>query len=195
MPRTAPRGGPETRARIAETASGMFVEHGFDQVTVAQVAKAAGVSSVTVFKHFPRKEDLFLDRSAETVALFVGAVADVPADRVLDALESTARRLLDDRAPVSGLADGSETFFRTVAQSQALQSRALELAADAQGALAEATGDSLLAALFVAGYATVFVGTARRILADEDRDAVAAAHRAGLDRLFAALRSGIAPGR
>ena len=53
-------------------------------------------------------------------------------------------------------------------------------------------GAALLAALFVAGYATVFVETARRILADEDRDAVATAHRAALDRLFRALRHGVA---
>ncbi|MFS2032088.1 TetR/AcrR family transcriptional regulator, partial [Curtobacterium sp. CT11-45] len=122
MPRSAPRGGPETRARIAETASGMFAEHGFDGVTVAQVAKAAGVSSVTVFKHFPRKEDLFLDRSAETVALFVAAVDDVPRDEALDALEALALRLVDERAPVSGLAPGAHAFFRTVAGSSALQS-------------------------------------------------------------------------
>jgi AcrR family transcriptional regulator len=192
MPRSAPRGGPETRARIAETASGMFAEQGFDAVTVAQVAKAAGVSSVTVFKHFPRKEDLFLDRSDETVELFRAAADGVPRAQVLDALEALTARLVDERAPVSGLAPGSESFFRTIAASPALQARSRELAAGAQDALADATGDALLAALFVAGYATVFGETARRILADEDRDAVATAHRAGLDRLFRALRHGVA---
>ncbi|OII16294.1 hypothetical protein BIV03_05115 [Curtobacterium sp. MCBA15_016] len=192
MPRSAPRGGPETRARIAETASGMFAEHGFDGVTVAQVAKAAGVSSVTVFKHFPRKEDLFLDRSAETVALFVAAVEDVPRDEALDALEALALRLVDERAPVSGLAPGAHAFFRTIADSSALQSRAIELVAGAQRALGDAVGDRLLAALFVAGYATVFVGTARAVLAGEDDDTVVTAHRAGLERLFRALRDGVA---
>ena len=65
MPRTGSRGGPQTRAKIAEVAAGLFLEQGFDAVTVADIAKAAGVSSVTVFKHFPRKEDLFLDRQNE----------------------------------------------------------------------------------------------------------------------------------
>jgi AcrR family transcriptional regulator len=170
----------------------MFAERGFDAVTVAQVAKEAGVSSVTVFKHFPRKEDLFLDRSAETVELFVSAVVGVPRAEVLDALEALTRRLVDERAPVSGLAADSGVFFRTVAAAPSLQSRALELVAGGQAALAEAVGDRLLAALFVAGYASVFVDTARRVLADEDRDAVVAAHRAGLDRLFHALRDGVA---
>ncbi|MGN6406950.1 MAG: TetR/AcrR family transcriptional regulator [Curtobacterium sp.] len=192
MPRSAPRGGAETRARIAETASGMFAEHGFDDITVAQVAKAAGVSSVTVFKHFPRKEDLFLDRSAETVELFVAAVEGVPRDAVLDALEALVLRLVDERAPVSGLAPGARAFFRTIADSSSLQSRALELAAGAQRALGDAVGDRLLAALFVAGYATVFVETARRVLDGDGDDAVVTAHRAGLERLFRALRDGVA---
>jgi len=170
----------------------MFAEQGFDAVTVAQVAKAAGVSSVTVFKHFPRKEDLFLDRSDETVELFRAAVEGVPRAQVLDALEALTARLVDERAPVSGLAPGSESFFRTIAASPALQTRSRELAAGAQDALADATGDALLAALFVAGYATVFVETARRILAAEDRDAVETEHRAALDRLFRALRHGVA---
>ena len=170
----------------------MFAEHGFDTVTVAQVARAAGVSSVTVFKHFPRKEDLFFDRSDELVDLLRDAVADVPPGQVLDALEALTLRLVDDRAPVSGLAPGSASFFRTVAGSGALQARARELAAAAQDALADAIGDELVAALFVAGYTVVFTGTARRILEGDADDDVVAAHRAGLSRLFRVLREGVA---
>ena len=40
----------------------MFVERGFDNVTVTEIAEAAGVSKVTVFNYFPRKEDIFFDR-------------------------------------------------------------------------------------------------------------------------------------
>ena len=67
MPRTGERGGPQTRARIAEVAARLFLERGFDAVTVADVAREAGVSSVTVFNHFPRKEDLLLDRTVDAV--------------------------------------------------------------------------------------------------------------------------------
>ena len=49
----------ETRRRIAETARELFVERGFDRVTVAEVASAADVSQKTVFNYFPTKEDLF----------------------------------------------------------------------------------------------------------------------------------------
>jgi len=54
MPRTSERGGPQTRSRILEVANRLFLERGFDTVTVAEVARAAGVSTVTVFNHFPR---------------------------------------------------------------------------------------------------------------------------------------------
>lgn len=60
----------ETRQRISDEATMLFVARGFDEVTVAEIAKAAHVSAMTVFNHFPRKEDLFLDRIPEAVELF-----------------------------------------------------------------------------------------------------------------------------
>lgn len=48
----------DNRDRIAATAMRLFVERGFDQVSVAQVAAAAGLTEKTVFNHFPTKEDL-----------------------------------------------------------------------------------------------------------------------------------------
>ena len=47
-----------TREQIAEAARELFTEHGFDRVTVAQVARAAEVSEQTVFNYFATKEDL-----------------------------------------------------------------------------------------------------------------------------------------
>jgi AcrR family transcriptional regulator len=47
-----------TRQLIMEAASRLFADRGFDAVTVAEVARAAEVSEVTVFNYFPAKEDL-----------------------------------------------------------------------------------------------------------------------------------------
>lgn len=202
MPRTGERGGPRTRAKIAEVAARLFLERGFDTVTVAEVAREAGVSSVTVFKHFPRKEDLYLDRSDEAVQLLRSAVRDrAPGLDVPGSLRDTTLRLLDARHPLSGVEDRSIPFFRTVAESPSLIARAREIASDLQRTLAEELesdpafdGDApLFAAFFIAGYTTVLVGTARRLIAGEPPSAVVDGQRERFERLFDALRNGVAP--
>ncbi|MBB6346946.1 TetR/AcrR family transcriptional regulator [Nonomuraea muscovyensis] len=50
----------QTRQRISDVALGLFVERGFDNVTIAEVAAAAEVSVNTVYNYFSAKEDLVL---------------------------------------------------------------------------------------------------------------------------------------
>ena len=203
MPRTGERGGPQTRARISEVAARLFLERGFDTVTVAEVAREAGVSSVTVFNHFPRKEDLYLDRSAEAAELLRSAVRDRgPGVDVLASLRDLTLRLVDARHPLSGVDERSVPFFRTVAASPALIARAREIAADLQRTLADELerdptfdGDAaLLAAFFMAGYGTVMVQTARRLIDGEPPSDVVDDHRERFERLFDALRGGVVGG-
>lgn len=200
MPRTDARGGPQTRARILEAATRLFLERGYDAVPVAEIAREAGVSSVTVFNHFPRKEDLFLDRAADVEDILRDAVHDRPPE--LDTLASlcaTALGLFDERHPLSGLDERSVPFFRIVATSPALLARARQISADLQRFLEteldrEPTfrGDSsLLAAFFIAGYSSVLVETARRRISGESGDTVADDHRDRLVRMFDALRDGV----
>jgi AcrR family transcriptional regulator len=199
MPRTAERGGPETRARIREVANRMFLERGYDAVTVAEVAREAGVSSVTVFNHFARKEDLFLDRVDDAVEFLRSAARDPDP---LAALHSLTLRLLDERQPLSGIDERSIPFFRTVAGSSALVARSREIAAELQRTLVDElegnprfTGDAgLFAAFFIAGYSDVLVGTARRVLAGERWSDVLDDHRARIERMFLALSTGIMAG-
>ena len=200
MPRTSERGGPQTRSRILEVANRLFLERGFDTVTVAEVARAAGVSTVTVFNHFPRKEDLFLDRSVDAYELLRSVVRDrgPGAGHVLSSLLNAMLGLVDARHPLSGLDDRSIPFFRTVAASPALVARAREIAADLQQTLADELdsdptfeGDAtLLAAFFIAGYTTVLVETARQRISGGEPSDVLDNHLARLDRLFDALSSG-----
>jgi AcrR family transcriptional regulator len=200
MPRTGERGGPQTRAKILEVSTRLFLERGYDAVTVAEVARQAGVSSVTVFNHFPRKEDLFLDRAVDAVEILRSVVRDrTPGVDVLTSLHEASVRLFDDRHALSGVNDRSIPFFRTVAASPALVARAREIAADLQRILAEELGrdpafegdGTLLAAFFIAGYSAVLVETARRLIAGEAPGVVVNDHRTRLERLFDALRRGV----
>ncbi|MFE9447910.1 TetR/AcrR family transcriptional regulator [Streptomyces sp. NPDC006739] len=183
----------ETRQRLSDLATGLFRERGFEQVTVAEIARAAGVSAMTVFNYFPRKEDLFLDRIPEAVELFTGAVRHrAPAEPPLTALRRLARELLDRRHPLSGVGDYA-SFWRVVADSPALRARAREGVEELENALARALAETdtpdpgLLAALTVAAYRSLYTASARRLLAGDPVDEVAADHRVRLETAFDAL--------
>lgn len=200
MPRTDARGGPQTRARISELATRLFLERGFDSVTVAEVARVAGVSSVTVFKHFPRKEDLLLDRADDAVELLRSAVRDrSPGVDVLESLRDMTIRLSEERHGLSGTSPQSVPFFGTVAASAALVARAREIADELQRTLAEELehdeafdgNGPLLAAFFIAGYASLLADNARRLIGGEPSSAVAQDHPRHLDQLYEALRHGV----
>ena len=50
-----------TRRLLQEHALRLFSERGFDDVTVEEVARAAGFSHMTFFRHFPTKDAVVLD--------------------------------------------------------------------------------------------------------------------------------------
>lgn len=50
----------QTHQKLQETALELFQLRGYDAVTTAEIAKAAGVAEVTLFRHFPTKEKLVL---------------------------------------------------------------------------------------------------------------------------------------
>jgi AcrR family transcriptional regulator len=78
------------RQQLSDTATRMFVERGFDDVRVAEVAEACGVSEKTVFNYFPTKESLVLDRLEVTMASLRTGLAE-PAVAPTEA----ALRILD----------------------------------------------------------------------------------------------------
>ena len=51
----------ETRAAIQSAALKLFLDHGYDATTTSQVARAANVSTGTLFNYFPTKEALLAD--------------------------------------------------------------------------------------------------------------------------------------
>jgi len=83
----------QTRQRIFDAARKLFAERGFDAVTVADIARLADVSEVTVFNYFPNKEDLFFGGMTFFEEQLLEAVRTRP--RGESALKALRRRLLD----------------------------------------------------------------------------------------------------
>ncbi|MEQ4717015.1 TetR family transcriptional regulator [Nonomuraea sp. B19D2] len=159
---------------ISAAAITLFLERGFDEVPVTEIAAAAGVSKPTLFKYFPTKEDLVLHRIAD----HQGEAARVvrrrePGERPLEALR---RHFLDGLArhdPVTGLSDDPEVlaYNRMVFSTPSLAARLFQHMSLDERALAEAlaeTTDDLTADL-VAGQ----VLAAQRVLARRNVDLLA----------------------
>lgn len=78
-----------TRQAIADAAREMFAEHGFDSVTIKQIADRADVSLATVYAHFPQKEALVFDVDDAIREGLVAAVRDRDAGvTILQALHA-----------------------------------------------------------------------------------------------------------
>src|ERR1700684_1954710 len=76
-----------TRQALADAALRLFLEQGYDQVTVRDIAEAADVSTTTLFKHFPGKEALVFDEDADNEGALVAAVRHrVPRQSIFAAL-------------------------------------------------------------------------------------------------------------
>ncbi|MCO5991870.1 TetR/AcrR family transcriptional regulator [Actinoallomurus rhizosphaericola] len=67
-----------TRQALADAALRLFLERGYDQVGIRDIAEAADVSTTTLFKHFPGKEALVFDEDAELEAALIAAVRERP---------------------------------------------------------------------------------------------------------------------
>ena len=75
-----------TRQLLSETARRLFSERGFEQVSVAEIAREAEVSEQTVFNYFPRKEDLVYSRLEAFEDQLLTAVRErPPGQTVIDA--------------------------------------------------------------------------------------------------------------
>src|SRR5580698_4188861 len=68
----------ETRQRLSDVATEMFMAHGFDAVTIADIASEAGVSEKTVYNYFPTKESLVYDQADAQLERLVLAVRERP---------------------------------------------------------------------------------------------------------------------
>ncbi|WP_217545544.1 TetR/AcrR family transcriptional regulator [Streptomyces sp. GbtcB6] len=107
-----------TRKALADAALEMFLERGYDQVSIRDIAEAADVSTTTLFKHFPSKEALVFDLDADREAALVGAVRErSPGTSVPQALRA---HMLGARSFRPEYAEQLAAFRRLVNSTPAL---------------------------------------------------------------------------
>ena len=92
----------QVRQKISDVATAMFLVHGFDNVTVAQIAAAAEVSEQTVFNYFPTKESMFFDRAESMTNAVADAVRERGSASLVEAVVQIDGRR-DSPRPMGGL--------------------------------------------------------------------------------------------
>ncbi|MFF3375549.1 TetR family transcriptional regulator [Streptomyces sp. NPDC002680] len=166
----------QTYQNVSDIAIGLFLEKGFDAVSVAEIAAAAGISKPTLFRYFPAKEDLVLHRFAdhEDEAARVVRAARATAGAGASPVDALRRQFLDGLSredPVTGLNDapGVLAFHGLLYGTPSLVARAYEYQQRSEAALAGALGGTLAARLAAGQIIAV-----QRILAQENWRRIAA---------------------
>jgi AcrR family transcriptional regulator len=210
-PRRRDRRGPNlreqrrqrTREAIVDAAAALFVERGFDAVSVSEIAQRAGVVEKTVFNHFPVKEGLVFESDPPMRAALLDAVRRRPAGESVAAAAGgfvvAAVSQLGDPAAAEGMTE----MTRVIRGSRTLQGREREILGALTDSLAEqitletrATPGELepwLAANAVLGLYSSLLELARdRVLAGASGPALVTELRTRGQRGLALLQFGLA---
>ncbi|WP_406428120.1 TetR/AcrR family transcriptional regulator [Streptomyces sp. NBC_01589] len=187
-----------TYQAVSDAAIAMFLERGFDKVSVAEVAAAADISKPTLFRYFPAKEDLALHRFADHEDEAARVVAARGQDESpLDALRRHFLDGLERRDPVTGLCDHPQVlaFHRMLYGTPSLVARMYGYQGRSEAALARALGDGvpdrLAAGQIIAVQRILALENWRRIDAGESADEVYEDAVRAAELGFVQLRSGL----
>jgi AcrR family transcriptional regulator len=184
----------QTRQAISDVATELFIERGFDAVTVAEVAKAADVAVQTVFNHFPTKEDLFFDESGWWTGPAEAIRRTPPEGDVVEALKQHYLDQVRERVR-SGHLQSWAAFSRTIEESPALLARRRRNAEEMEELMVAALRErderltvlmaELIAAEYAAAQKVLEAEFARAMVSEPQRieDAV--------ETVFAALTKGL----
>jgi AcrR family transcriptional regulator len=193
-----------TRQRISDVATRLFIERGFDKVKVEEIADAADVSRMTVFNHFPRKEDMFFDLDEEgREELLASLRKRKPGTPPVEALRLFAHWAVANQRPyVRFFEEGSDKFMATIQESEALKARARAIRDELTDTLTVALAKSikrrlpdpvasLAASLLVATWAVALVEAHRVFRQDHDLEKANIAFLGLIDRGTKGVRSAL----
>ena len=129
---------PDSQGRLVEAALDLYAERGFEKTTVAEIAKRAGLTERTYFRHFADKREVLFGSAGELQAALVKAVSDAdgslaPIDAVRSGLEAVPA-VIPDR-------DTARQRQAIIAANPELQERELIKFASLSAAVADALRD------------------------------------------------------
>jgi AcrR family transcriptional regulator len=116
----------------------LYVERGFDETTVAEIAKRAGLTERTFFRHFADKREVLFAGAAMLQDLFVGSVVDAPA--ALAPVDAAMAGVMAGGALLQERRDFARRRYEIIAANAELQERELIKLASLSAALAGALG-------------------------------------------------------
>jgi len=192
----------QTRQQIFDAARLLFETKGFDRVSVAEVARAADVSEVTVFNYFPTKEDLFYGGMEFFEEQLIESVRS--RSKGEPAVKAFRRRLLEgaERLETKQSVDAILKAAQLVSASPSLVAREREIVERYTARLAEVlaaeTGADLddveavtVASVLMAAHRALVEHVRRRVLAGQRGARLADDYRAQARRAFARLERGL----
>jgi AcrR family transcriptional regulator len=138
-----------TRERLEAAAVRMFGESGFDGVRVVDIARAAGVTERTFFRHFGSKEDVLLANHTPMLALLCERIS-APVDGTLEERVCSA---LDAIASTTALDPLAVVRARLLLTTASLRERSFTLQSEWEAAIEEvatSSGESRLEARVLA---------------------------------------------
>ncbi|GCE24964.1 TetR family transcriptional regulator [Dictyobacter alpinus] len=195
----------QTREKIARVAMELFIERGFEQVIVTEVAEAADVSVNTVYNYFPTKEDLFFGLHQPMEASLAGMVRQREKGEPL--LAFLRHLLLGSLEHMKAMPPPEQDVtrqqvFRVMRESPTLQARGRQMTESVEEDLAHAFAEDmgtqldaivprLVAQLILTLYARIFAEYQRRRVKGESSEEIHAGLSAMVMSGLALLEHGI----
>jgi AcrR family transcriptional regulator len=127
---------PNARGRLMQAAFALYGERGFEQTTVAEIAKRAGLTERTFFRHFTDKREVLFAGADALQERLIGTVAQAPSS--LAPIDAAIAGLQAAGAFIEEGQDLARQRQAIIAASAELQERESIKLASLASALAEA---------------------------------------------------------
>jgi AcrR family transcriptional regulator len=164
---------PDARGRLGQAAIELYVERGFDNTTVADIAERAGLTERTFFRHFADKREVLFSGQDELLERFVSAVKNAPDDAApLEAVAAALHAVAIDFEPRRAW---SQERGRVIAANPSLQERELIKLANMSTAVAAALrergiGEPAASLAAQSGIAVFHIGFAQWVHPENTRE-------------------------